>query len=428
MEKCNPRRVYMKVPFEDWLIKQNISVQASELLKEAILCYKSSAYRASLLFSYLTFQTILKDRVLEAKKPSAIPQSLWDSIQRDLLNDDIWENKLLETVNRKQPAEIFILSEEVRKQYEYWKDRRNDCAHAKGNQISYQHVEVFWLFIESNLAKFVVNGGKESLIEEIKVHFDWNLTPRNANFTEIIESMPRVVEKPDHNEFLQSIYDYFDDKGISTDETVIRFWASILKMDGEFSNSAVKYLMDKDSFILELLMNEPNLVVYFRGEKQFIRSLWKEKFWNSYRVYPLFITMLRNKLIPQEELEEAIERVSVVVNDSHFSRVEQVDVVSLQESGFFEIFVDLAFGSNRKIQNFDWARENKHIICLYMKIYGLNSDIVSVLNDTFNAKHIPWKLGDAIKELFEERPSIKESYIKLNEDIEGELPESLGFD
>lgn len=418
----------MKIPFEDWLIKQNISEQARELLKEAILCYKSSAYRASLLFSYLTFQTILKDRVLEAKKPSAIPQGLWDSIQRDLLNDDIWESKLLETVNRKQPAEIFLLSEEVRKQYEYWKDRRNDCAHAKGNQISYQHVEVFWLFIESNIAKFVVNGGKESLIEEIRVHFDWGVTPRSADYTKIIESIPIVVEKPDHNEFLQNIYNYFNDKNILTDDTVLKFWASLLKIDGEFSNSTVKFLVDKGSFILELLMAEPILVVYFRDEKQFIRSLWKEKFWNSYRVYPLFITMLRNKIIPEEELKEAIERVSVVVGDTHFSRVEQVDVTSLQESGFFEIFKDLAFGEFRKINNFNWARENKHIICLYFKIYGLNSDIVSVLNDTFNANHIPWKLGDAIKELFEERPSIRDSYIKLNEDIAGELPDSLGFD
>lgn len=418
----------MKVPFEDWLIKQNISIQASELLKEAVLCYKSSAYRASLLFSYLTFQTVLKDRVLEAKVPSGIPPSLWNSIQRDLLNDDIWESKLLETVNRKQPAEIFLLSEDVRKQYEYWKDRRNDCAHAKGNQISYQHVEVFWLFIESNLAKFVVNGGKESLIEEIKVHFDWSVTPRSADYTKIIESISIVVEKPDHNEFLQDIYDYFSDKDILTDETVLEFWATLLRIDGEFSNSTVKFLVDNGTFILELLMAEPILVVYFRDERQFIRSLWKEKFWNSYRVYPLFITMLRNRLIPQEELGEAIERVSEVVSDTHFSRLEQVDVTSLQESGFFEIFKDLAFGEFRKIRNFNWARENKHIICLYLKIYGLNIDIVSVLNDTFNAHHTPWKLGDAIKELFEEKPSIRESYIMLNEDIDGELPESLGFD
>ncbi|QEY22438.1 hypothetical protein D0S48_18230 [Psychrobacillus sp. AK 1817] len=417
----------MKIPFEDWLIKQNISVQASELFKEAILCYKASAYRASLLFSYLTFQTVLKDRVLEAKKPSAIPQGLWDSIQRDLLNDDIWESKLFETVNRKQPAEIFLLSEEVRKQYEYWKDRRNDCAHAKGNQISYQHVEVFWLFIESNLAKFVVNGGKESLIEEIKVHYDWGVTPRSADYTKIIESIPLVVEKLEHNDFLQNIYNYFNDKDILTDDTVLKFWVSLLKIDGEFSNSTVKFLVDKGSFILELLMTEPILVVYFRDEKRFIRSLWKEKFWNSYRVYPLFITMLRNKIIPQEEIKEAIERISVVVGDTHFSRVEQVDVTSLQESGFFEIFKDLAFGEFGMINNFNWARKNKHIICLLLKLNGVNSQIVSVLNDTFNAQHTPWRLGDAIRELFEDRPSIKESYIKLNEEIGGKLPESLGF-
>lgn len=417
----------MRIQFEEWLLNQNISVQAKELLKEAILCYKASAYRASLLFSYLTFQTILKDRILEAKKPDALPQGLWDSIQRDLINDEIWEGKLIESVNRKQPAEIFLLSDDVRKQYEFWKDRRNDCAHAKGNQISYQHVETFWLFIESNLAKFVVNGGKESLVEEIKVHFDRNLTPRHLSFMKIIESIPKVIDKPNQTEFLNTIYDYFKDKDILMDEDVLNFWTSLLKIEGEFSNSVVKFLLDKHPFTLELLMHEPILVIYFSDEPQFIRSLWKEKFWNTYRIYPLFITMLRNRIIPEAELKEAIERVSISVNDSIFGQIERVDVIALQESGFFEIFADLAFGSYPKIKNFDWARENKRIICLYLKLYGFTKEIVEVLNSTFNSQHVPWKLGDAIKELFEERPSLKESYIKLNLEIDGQLPEELGF-
>jgi hypothetical protein len=54
---------------------------SKRLMEEAFTCYKASAYRASLLFSYLGFQTILKERVLSSNKPDLIPLKLWQSSQ-----------------------------------------------------------------------------------------------------------------------------------------------------------------------------------------------------------------------------------------------------------------------------------------------------------------------------------------------------------
>lgn len=420
----------MRIEFEEWLKDQKISSQTRALLDESILCYRASAHRAALLFSFLAFQTIIKERLLDSDRPGGCPEGFWSDLQRKLLDDDSWESKVIDAIKRKQPVELFILSEDVRRQYEYWKDRRNDCAHAKGNRISYQHVETFWLYVQSNLERFAVNGGKGSIIEKIKVHFDRSKTPKHADFTSIIEAIILTIKKEEMQEFLNEIYDYFDEHDNvlkKKDEDVQDFWISLLKQErADVGIELVKFLMHKERFTLDLLLYKPNAVTCFKEETQFIRSLWKDQFYNSYKIYPLFISMLRNELIPESEKREAIEHVVSTVNDSIFLHLEQVDLLALQECGFFEIFYDIAFGIP-KISNFDWVRENRNIIELYIKLHGLSHEMVQVLNSTFTSQYTPWKLGDTIKELFEERPKIREEYIRLSEENGDSLPEKLGF-
>ncbi|MEE6208584.1 hypothetical protein U3A55_00220 [Salarchaeum sp. III] len=418
----------MRIEFEEWLKDRKISTQTKALLDESVLCYRASAHRAALLYSFLAFQTIIKERLLNSQKPNECPEGMWNDMQRKLLEDDNWESQVIEAVKRKQPVEFFLVSEDVRRQYEYWKDRRNDCAHAKGNKISYQHVETFWLYVQSNLEKFAVNGGKESIIERIKVHFDRSKTPKQADFTSLIEAIILTVKKEEIQAFLTEIYDYFDNNTLNKAEDVQDFWITLLQKErADMRQEVVRFLMNKKRYTLDLLRYKPNAVICFREEPQFIRLLWKEQFYNSYRLYPLFISMLRNDLIPKLEKREAIEHVVNIVNDSIFYHLERVDVLTLQESGFFDIFYDIAFGIP-KIRDFDWARENRNIIELYIKLYGLNHDMVRVLNSTFNNKFTPWKLGDTIKELFEERYRVKEEYIRLSEENGDELPKKLGFE
>ncbi|MGE6719369.1 hypothetical protein ACQKGD_18610 [Peribacillus frigoritolerans] len=59
----------MRLHFEEWIKDQKISYRTEELIDEAILCYRAKAYKASLLFSYLSFQNIIKERILSADSP-----------------------------------------------------------------------------------------------------------------------------------------------------------------------------------------------------------------------------------------------------------------------------------------------------------------------------------------------------------------------
>jgi hypothetical protein len=119
----------MIIKFEQWLGEQSLSEDALRMAHEAVLCYKNNAYRAALLFSYLMFQTIIKDRVLKAKKPDHIPDDQWDTIRRNLTKDEDWDKSAFQCTQRKEDKSIFLISDDIRKQVEYWKDRRNDCAH-----------------------------------------------------------------------------------------------------------------------------------------------------------------------------------------------------------------------------------------------------------------------------------------------------------
>lgn len=69
----------------------------------------------------------------------------------------------------------------------------------------------------------------------------------------------------------------------------------------------------------------------------------------------------------------------------------------------------------------------KNIIKLYNKLYGFNTQNVSALNSTFSKDFTPWKLGDVIIELFEERPMLKQGCIDTSNGDEESLPEKVGF-
>ncbi len=236
----------MQIPFEQWLLTKHISDGAKQLFDEAFTCYRASAYRASLLFSYLGFQTILKDRIINAKSPDLIPLTLWQDFQRNLLDDDKWEPTLVEMVKRKKPGQVFIISDDVIRQYEYWKDRRNDCAHAKGNIITIAHVEAFWNFLESNFLRFSVNGGKDAILEKVAIYLDRNLTPRDSDYSNIIKEIPSAVDNKDYDEFLGDLYKMFNEKGFYYDDTLIPFWISLLEDCSELRLNLIKLLMEKD--------------------------------------------------------------------------------------------------------------------------------------------------------------------------------------
>ncbi len=184
----------MQLIIEQWLVEADLPQEATIAFNEAVRCYKAGAYRAALLFSYLGWGLSLRIRILTAHSPAGITPNLWAGIGARLRNEDKWDDEVFECTQRSTPAPIFEVSDDLRRQVRFWRDRRNDCAHFKVNEIGGSYVEAFWQFFRSNFPKFVPRGSQAALIEKILRFFDPNQTPPGSDINSIVALIASSIE------------------------------------------------------------------------------------------------------------------------------------------------------------------------------------------------------------------------------------------
>jgi hypothetical protein len=419
----------MRLRFEEWITSQEISSEARDLIDEALLCYKASAYKASLLFTYLCFQTIIRDRMLNAHKPDNIPQGMWEDILKNLRNEDKWDSTVYDNLQRQSPKEIFLLNDDIRNQITYWKNRRNDCAHSKNNKITVSHVESFWTFIRSNLSKIMVNGSREALINKIKRHFDVSLTAPNADISHIINEVPNAVEESDLISFFTSIYDYFTDSDgpfWDINDKYIEFWEKLFLLNNDkVTNQLVQYMKSNENLVMTFLRSFPNRVNYFSSDTSFIRNLWYTKIFENVADrkgdIKIYCSILRNGLIETGELDEANEKI---VRKFRNVLPDEDDFYILKESNFFQKFKEVVF-TTEFLNNFDRANNRRDIIIYYLEKFPLDEEIVRSLTNTFDFSNHPWHLRDSLNEFFLANQEKRDSFNSILEEHDIDPPEYL---
>lgn len=78
-----------------------------------------------------------KKIVISQNKPDYINDDYWARIKSEVQEDSSWDQAVFDAVNRSKPDNVFLIEDDIRKRYDYWRTVRNDCAHAKDNIISY---------------------------------------------------------------------------------------------------------------------------------------------------------------------------------------------------------------------------------------------------------------------------------------------------
>jgi len=262
----------MELAIEKWLSSYSFDQESMKLFQESIVCYKAGAYRAGFLFSYLGSQSVIKNRVLEANCPDNVKEFFWNKVTQELINDDEWENAVWEALTAKKHGEIFKIGDgHLKTQLEYWRGIRNDCAHAKDNVIIAAHVESYWAFLRSNMPKIVVTGGKDSIINRIKKHFDIKYTPSNTDPIPIVQDMESGVKESDleavFKELVEQTKDNFDYViGLKDSEPAL-FWKRILDLESTSSLKCVAYLKECSPEVLYHILDVyPSLVTILKDE------------------------------------------------------------------------------------------------------------------------------------------------------------------
>lgn len=388
--------VNVNIEFKNWIESQGISTDAKALFDEAIICYRVAAYRSAYLMSYVGFLVVIKERVLSSEKPSFVSEQQWENeVLKELRNDDKWEEHTMNILNKKDSqsrSKYFLVNTHLLNDIDYFKRRRNDCAHAKDTKIDHSHIEVLWNFLQSHLSKFVINGGREGLLSKIEKHFDPHQTRPNTNPTYLIDEIPLVVQKSNIPDLLEEIAkEHVDFENPFIDfYPEIDFWSKVAYHQNTELNESLKIFLLKDKARFAVFMHYfPDYINYFESESPIVRYIWQRALFSDLHGYSgeywdIPTTLLRNGYIPEEEkssffskLVKEIDRYSDIPKPHH--------LIVLREHGFFEhmrnYIIEDIFENGRasyiKINN------NSEAIMIGLKNVELNAKLVELLNRYF---------------------------------------------
>lgn len=388
----------MKLQIENWIIENKYSENVNILFKDSIICYKAGAYRASLLFSYLGFMTILKERIVSSNKPNNFPQGEWDKIVSKLQNEDTWEVTVFDATQQQEKIDqatkarikdpIFNVNESLRMQIKYWKDRRNDCAHFKDNIIDTYHVESFWAFLESNLPKITIEGGVQSLLNKIKKHFNPTFTPPNKDITPLILEIEHSVEISKMKEFWESILNSSWNYNMSNN--LQKFVNRSFEIGNDNVNQSLIEVLKENRYLLQdFFSNYPDKIIQFNYTPEEIRKFWMTILPQFYNPLPVYATLLRNCLIPREEVDEANEKI---INYLREYKVESHDHQIFVANNLFDVFkVSILLSPN--FEQFLWVNDRADLISDMIILNPADIDVINRLCLVYNqATNSNWLL------------------------------------
>ena len=406
---------------ENWIDKKSneFSEDAQKLFQESILCYKIKAYRASLLFSYLGFLTVIKELIIKTKRPDAIPIGRWDNILNKLKDEENWEQRVFqELTNSSNP--IFNITESIRQQVKFWKDRRNDCAHFKENIIDYNHTDIFWAFIKSNLSKITIEGGKSNLLKKFIDHFDTTKTPPNKSYEYLILEIENAVENTELSDFFESLNITLENVFWFDDKKAAELYAKIFTLINNVSikNELLKFIFSKENFDLKLLFDEPQLFVEFNYSSAQIREIWKKRIYklDSTKKHYLLATLLRNNSIPKNELKETMQDYYSNFNQEGFAKLPTEVTVRNQLANFelLEVIHDNFFVTSQiESLKFTVINSKADLIALYIEYKKIEPAIVISISNMYKNGINPWWLNTSLENLFKLNEIKKEEYKKV---------------
>lgn len=413
----------MKLQIENWISEKGYSNNINKLFEESIICYRNSAYRASLLFSYMGFLTIIKETIIKSNIPTGFTQPEWDSLIIKVNDDDKWEKEVFEALIRTTKP-IFPLKEDLRLQIRFWKDRRNDCAHFKNNEIESHHTEAFWSFIKSNIPKITVEGGMETLLNKFEDHFDQTKTPPNSDFTNLVREIENSVSTTEYHDFFKRVEKrIYNIRFYSPD--VHPVYCKILDITSPAIQESLIDYLKQENIDINFLASFPDKVTQLGYSPTDIREIWKSRMYNvasNINPYNIYSGLLRNNCIPNEQIEEAHREIFNKFHQVDYHRLpEEKDIATLKANRFFDIIFKIAI-EEQNLSSYLWVNNKCDIIISFFENYPLNIETVKcICNMAASRNPSEWLIRE-LKTSFINTPELKTKFQEFAEANEITLP------
>lgn len=350
----------MKHWMEDWVERMRLEGATKSAFDESFIAYKAGAYRAALVFSYIGMNLCLRHRLVKAACPDGYEEKEWKKAIKNLQDDDVWDRSVFDLTQSKAPKrKAFDISDHLREEVKYWKNRRNDCAHFKRNEIEASHVESFWLFLKSNLGKLVPGGSAKDILNRLVEHYDPGLTRPGSDVSPIVADLSDAVDLGRMAEFLDSLVEQFALSSTLGASQMFRIEpvaevVSLLLVHGHRDSEVVEWLVgQKNKLPAEVIRRSPSLVNIFAGRPKTLRKLWSKQLFIGDEDLEILAALLKSGLVPKVEIDELLERACENTGG------QVLDDPVFDSGGFWELFdrkmVD-------KVSVFKWANRNAPLV------------------------------------------------------------------
>lgn len=375
-----------------------------DILNDAIRCYRNGIARPALMLSYIAFIQAVKDNLLKSDMPKGFNEPRWNACMSKLRQENTWDEQVISCIKCRDKPPYFELTDSLRDDVCYWRNRRNDCAHYKDSEITLSHVAAFWVFIMDNYNKFTPIGSLMQSVNDYKRHYNVSITPKGTSTEVIFKRLCLAIKTEDdlllflketdscmqYEEQAQLLHDLLMNERHK--DKVISLLIGILKQ-------VKMYLALKPADVSVVLGNNPEMT----------RKFWYEDFQLFASCANVYVEMLRAKMIPQGEIKESLEMFLKHEYKRGAFNVDSPEYFNvLKENGLYDIFIEEYLSKDFVCNN---PSEKCYKTDFYISLIhrgGISDKLIKALSESIKGT-FPYTLENRLKgEIFKEKENKKQ--------------------
>ena len=347
--------------------------------------------------------------------PKGFNEPRWKACMSKLRQENAWDEQVISCIKCRDNPPYFELTDSLRDDVCFWRNRRNDCAHYKDSEITLSHVAAFWVFIMDNYNKFTPIGSLMQSVNDYKRHYNVSITPKGTS-TEVIFKRLCLAIKTEDDLLLflketDSCMEYEEQAQLLHD----------LLMDERHKSKVISLLTVKLKRVKMYLALKPaDVSVVLGNNPEMTRKFWYEDFMLFASCANVYVEMLRAKMIPQGEIKESLDMfLKHEYKRSAFYLDNPEDFNVLKENGLYDIFIEEYLSKDFVCNN---PGEKCHKTDFYISLIqrgGISDKLIKVLSESIKGT-FPYTLENRLKgEIFKEEENKKQyldSIVKQNLD------------
>lgn len=375
-----------------------------DILNDAIRCYRNGIARPALMLSYIAFIQAVRDNLLKSDMPKGFNEPRWKACMSKLRQENAWDEQVISCIKCRDNPPYFELTDSLRDDVCYWRNRRNDCAHYKDSEITLSHVAAFWVFIMDNYNKFTPIGSLMQSVNDYKRHYNVSITPKGTS-TEVIFKRLCLAIKTEDDLLLflketDSCMEYEEQAQLLHD----------LLMDERHKSKVISLLtINLKRVKMYLALKPADVSVVLGNNPEMTRKFWYEDFMLFASCANVYVEMLRAKMIPQGEIKESLDMfLKHEYKRSAFYLDNPEDFNVLKENGLYDIFIEEYLSKDFVCNN---PGEKCHKTDFYISLIqrgGISDKLIKVLSESIKGT-FPYTLENRLKgEIFKEEENKKQ--------------------